>query len=123
MLSEPTHRIGIVGSKTFYDHYLFEDILNSYRQTLVGVDVRIISGGAGGIDNLAAKYAIKHDLTLIEHLPERQGYGEADGAIRKALIVQDSDFIIAFWDGKSKGTAYSLKLAKERKVRTLIIYF
>jgi hypothetical protein len=39
-------------------------------------------------------------------------YGPAAGPIRNKEIIDACDVVIAFWDGKSKGTANSIKLAK-----------
>lgn len=41
-----------------------------------------------------------------------QSYGQAAYA-RNRLIVQEADLVLAFWDGKSKGTKHSIDLAHE----------
>jgi len=75
----------------------------------------IISGGAKGVDTLADKYAQKNQHTMIIHCAMWDLHGKAAGPIRNKKIVDDCDEMIVFWDGKSKGTRNSIKLAKESK--------
>lgn len=73
----------------------------------------IISGGAKGADTYAREFAQKHNLKLIEFLPEYDKYGKGAPLVRNKLIVENSDCVLAFWDGKSKGTEYTLDYAKQ----------
>lgn len=81
----------------------------------------IISGGAKGIDSLAREFALKHNLNLIEYLPEYDKYPPKIAPLkRNILIVENCDCLLAFWNGKSKGTKftvdYSRKIGKPTKV-------
>lgn len=73
----------------------------------------IISGGAKGADSLAKRYAIEHSIPIREHLPNWELHGKSAGYIRNKQIVDDCDFLVAFWNKKSKGTANSITLAEE----------
>ncbi len=64
----------------------------------------IVSGGAKGIDSLAAVYAEEKGLSLTVFLPEYVRYGRAAPILRNRKIVDYADAVIAFWDGASKGT-------------------
>ncbi len=66
--------------------------------------MEIVSGGAKGIDECALKYAKAHDITLTEFLPQYKVYGRASPIVRNKKIVDYADSVLAFWDGKSKGT-------------------
>ena len=72
----------------------------------------IVSGGAKGVDGIAAEYARKNGLALVEIYPQYERYGRAAPLKRNEEIVNYADQIIAFWDGKSKGTNYVIKYAK-----------
>ena len=74
----------------------------------------IVSGGAVGVDSFAAEYAKKHGLKLTEILPQYEKYGRAAPIVRNKEIVDYSDKIIAFWDGKSKGTLSAIKYAEKQ---------
>ena len=73
----------------------------------------IVSGGARGADTYAREYAIKKGIRLIEHLPDYKRYGKAAPLVRNRLIIDDCDKVLAFWDGKSKGTKYAIDYAEK----------
>ncbi len=75
----------------------------------------IVSGGAKGVDLLAAEYARRNQIKLIEFLPEYDKYGRAAPVVRNKKIVDYADKIIAFWYGKSKVTLSVIKYAKKTK--------
>ena len=50
-------------------------------------------------------------------------YGKRAGFIRNEDIIKNCDAVIAFWDGKSKGTFHSLSLADKYYKPTKIIYY
>ena len=64
----------------------------------------IVSGGAVGVDLCAAEYANKNGVKLTVFLPQYDLYGRAAPIVRNKKIVDYSDKILAFWDGKSRGT-------------------
>ena len=90
-------------------------------RTITAVDVsryvseqdEIVSGGAKGVDLCAADYARKHGLKLTEILPQYERYGRAAPLVRNRDIIHYADKIVAFWDGRSKGTLYVIKYAKK----------
>ena len=109
-------RLAIVGSRTYQpirDVWIYVDGLSSLAT--------IISGGAPGVDQMAAKAARDCGLTLIEHLAEWDKFGRGAGMIRNKKIVADCDRLVAFWDGKSKGTLNSIQLAINTGKFVLII--
>lgn len=66
----------------------------------------IVSGGAKGIDTSAREYALNHNIKLTEFLPEYEKYGRAAPLKRNIQIIEYADMVLAFWDGKSRGTKY-----------------
>lgn len=80
----------------------------------------IVSGGARGVDSLAARYARTHGLKLTEFLPDYDSFGKSAPLIRNKDIVNYSDGVIAFWDGESHGTLhvidYCEKIGKPYKI-------
>ena len=74
----------------------------------------IVSGGARGADTYAREFAIKKGIRLIEHLPDYAKYGRGAPMVRNRQIIDDCDKVLAFWDGKSRGTKYSLDYAESK---------
>lgn len=58
----------------------------------------IISGGAKGIDSLAAEYATAHGLALVEIRPNYAKNGRGATFIRNREIVDNADMVVAFWN-------------------------
>ena len=73
----------------------------------------IISGGARGADSLAAAEARRRGLDVVEYLPEYERYGRGAPLVRNRQIVAACDRLVAFWDGKSKGTAFTIREARK----------
>lgn len=101
-------RIAIVGSREFASESKVRDFVRSLM-SMWGLDeepfgVEIVSGGAPGPDSWAEDEARKLKIPVNIHYAQWELYGKSAGMIRNGLIVADSDIIIAFWDGKSKGT-------------------
>lgn len=83
----------------------------------------IISGGAKGVDSCAAAYANGHNIKLVEFLPDYSRFGRCAPLKRNNLIVEASDIVIAFWDGKSRGTKYTIDYARKAGKKVLIFGF
>ena len=59
----------------------------------------IVSGGAKGADTYAREFAIKHNLKLIEYLPQYDKYPPKIAPLeRNKQIVAECDCLLAFWD-------------------------
>lgn len=76
----------------------------------------IVSGGARGADTLAKEYAVRNDIPLIEFLPEYDRYGRRAPLMRNIQIVDNCDFLLAFWNGTSRGTGFTIDYAIKRGV-------
>ena len=100
-------KIAVIGSRKITDVPL---------EKYVGEGVEeIVSGGAVGVDTCAAEYARAKGLRLTEILPEYEKYGRAAPIARNKQIVDHADKVLAFWDGKSRGTLSVIKYAEEIK--------
>jgi hypothetical protein len=72
----------------------------------------IVSGGAKGIDTSAREYSLAHGIKLTEFLPEYDKYGKNAPLKRNITIITYSEAVLAFWDGKSRGTKYVIDNCK-----------
>ena len=73
----------------------------------------IVSGGAVGVDACASEYAREKGLKLTVFLPEYERYGRSAPIVRNKEIVNYADKVIAFWDGRSKGTQSVIRYAEK----------
>ena len=80
----------------------------------------IVSGGATGIDTCARNHALSNGIKLTEFLPEYRKYGRGAPLKRNLLIIDYSDLVIAFWDGKSRGTKYVIDHCKKQGVKVQV---
>ncbi len=101
-------RVAVIGSRGLY----VED-LGSY---LPEGTTEIVSGGARGVDASAREYAFRHGLKLTEFLPEYSRYGRGAPLRRNIAIIESADLVLAFWDGRSKGTKHVIDNCKKRNI-------
>jgi len=111
-------KLGVVGSRGFNDYELLKTELNKFKDIL-----EIVSGGAIGADKLSEQYGIEHNKLLRIFYPEYEIYGRSAPLKRNTQIIEKSDFVIAFWDGKSTGTKDSINKAKRLNKPYKIIYY
>lgn len=106
-------KVAIIGSRSITD-FPIGDILPAET-------TEIISGGAKGVDLLARRYAEAHGIPCTELLPDYEHYGRAAPLRRNDEIIARADLVLAVWDGKSRGTAYTISQCRKlgRPVRIL----
>ena len=97
-------KVAVVGSRS-----IFATDIGTYLSD----GDEIVSGGAVGVDSCAEEYAKKNGLKLTVFLPQYERYGRAAPIVRNKTIVEYADKIVAFWDGKSKGTLSVIKYAEK----------
>ena len=81
----------------------------------------IVSGGAKGADTYAKEYALKNGIPLIEFFPDYRKYGSKAPLIRNMHIVDNCDFLLAFWNGTSRGTKFTIDYAEKVGVPIQVI--
>ena len=108
-------KVAVIGSRNLIvqdlKHYLPEEV------------TEIVSGGAKGVDTSAKEYADAQGIKLTEFLPEYGRYGRGAPLKRNISIVEYADLVLAFWDGKSRGTKFVIDECKKRNkpVRIILI--
>ncbi len=106
--------LGIVGGRDFDDRMLFNATIHNFL--FENKIDKIVTGDAPGADELARNFtefpSMKtFGMKLIVHEANWKPHGILDrsaGFKRNQKIWKDSDVIIAFWDGKSKGTKQTI---------------
>ena len=110
--------IAVIGSRTLVDYNLVKETLLALTNPETDT---IVSGGATGADQLGEHFANEYNIKKIIHKPDYKQYGKAAPFIRNQLIIDDADYVIAFWDGKSKGTADTILKAQKKEIDVLHI--
>ena len=108
-------KVAVIGSRGL--------TVNNLGKYLPEDTTEIVSGGAKGIDTCARDYALTHDIKLTEFLPEYNKYGRCAPLKRNLQIIEYADVVIAFWDGKSKGTKYVIDNCKKQSVQVDVHIF
>lgn len=99
----------------------FNLVMDELRQRMEKPIVEVISGGAKGYDTMAALWATLRGIAVTELRPDYQKHGRAATFIRNRTIVDSADIVVAFWDGKSRGTKYTIDYAEKKNKITIIV--
>ena len=81
---------------------------------------RILSGGARGVDEFAVSYANLNNIPcdlVTAFWNEDSDYNAEVGKQRYSEMLKKAEGIIVIWDGKSRGTAHLIELAKQSKLK------
>ena len=122
-------RVAVVGSRSVLD----QDLVNYHLDKLLlpcggenGDEVIIVSGGAIGADTLGREWAKINNKDFILFKPyhlidDQAAYHPRYFFIRNKQIIDNSDMVIVFWDGKSKGTTDAMKRARKASKELIVI--
>lgn len=130
-------RIAIVGSRTFplpsaiwdtLDLDQKNDAATAGRAIVLGFvehlnsrEHIVVSGGARGVDSWADEFAAARGIAVEVIKPDWKKYGKSAGFRRNKEIVAAADDVVAFWDGQSRGTLHSIRLAHKAHTPYCII--
>lgn len=108
-------KTAIIGSRTLQ--------IENFWEYLPRETTEIISGGANGIDRCAKVFAEKNQIKITEFLSEYRRYGRGAPLKRNLHIIAHADLVLAFWDGKSRGTADVIEQYKrqQKPIRVYIL--
>jgi hypothetical protein len=111
-------RVIVCGSRDFSDAKLLGDEL--FR--MVGTtDITIVHGAARGADELAGREALRRGDKEERH-PADWSKGKSAGILRNIRMAElGADLCIAFWDGRSSGTAHMIAVATTHGIPVRIV--
>ena len=99
----------IAGSRTFTDYQLLCQTLAPERPRIT----QVITGGARGADRLAFRWAVRHHVRSRCFAADWARFGKSAGIRRNYQLAQAGDLLIAFWDGRSLGTAHMVQCMRQ----------
>jgi len=113
-------KVIIAGSRDFTDYLKLSQACDNLLKNQKTIE--IVSGKARGADSLGEKYAKERGYKIIEFPPD-WSKGKGAGYQRNVEMAQYADALIAFWDGKSKGTNHMINIAKNKGLKIRIIRY
>lgn len=112
-------RVAVVGSRDFANLDLVRMVVDRLGE---GDGVIIISGDARGVDRTAQEEAASIGLVVEVYPAEWAIHGKSAGYVRNVDMVKRADKVIAFWDGQSKGTRFSIEQALKQQKRLEVFF-
>lgn len=114
-------RIIIAGGRDFSD----EEFLFNECDKLINKEnnIEIVSGGANGADKIGEKFAKIRNLPVKRFIPNWNKFGKSAGFRRNVDMAEYADSLIAFWDGKSKGTKHMIETAKSKSLQVFVFNY
>ena len=114
-------KVIIAGGRDFDDYkflcYFCNKVLKDCQE------IEIVSGTANGADKLGERFA-KDNGYLLKQFPANWDlFGKSAGYKRNEQMAEYSDFLIAFWDGKSKGTRHMIEIAKKNNLTVKVCHY
>lgn len=123
-------RIIIAGGRDFADAALMQAKCDPIMSDLTqkGYALEIVSGTARGADQFGERYAASRNIPVKQFPADWNRYGKAAGYRRNAQMADYAaelpyGGLIAFWDGKSRGTKAMIELAKKKGLMVEIINY
>lgn len=115
-------KVIIAGSRNFTDYQKLKKNCDQILQEQN--NIQIVTGcHYKGADKLGIQYAHEKDFNLIKFPAEWNIYGRAAGPKRNNEMAIYADALVAFWDGKSRGTKNMIQLAKQNGLIVQVISF
>lgn len=118
-------KILICGGRDFNDEDLMVENINQLLDELglVESQITIITGMAKGADLMAYELALHNGIKTICIPAEWSKYGISAGFKRNLEMLNHADYVLAFWDGNSKGTFHTIYTAGKRNIPVKVINY
>ena len=117
------YRVIIAGCRDFADYELLKEKCDFYLQNKKKEDIVIVTGQAFGADALGERYAQKRGFQLETYPAAWKAHGRAAGPIRNAKMASVAHALIAFWDGKSRGTKNMIDTAGKHNLQVAVVRY
>ena len=109
----PTKRVVIAGCRDYnnYDEakpYIDYCLSNIRKEN----NIVIVSGCASGADAIEERYAEENGFKVEKYPADWKTYSRSAGPRRNKQMAEVSDYVICFWDEKSKGTKSMIEYAR-----------
>ena len=115
-------RVIIAGGRDFdnvgWSFPLLDRLLRKYDK------VTVLCGEANGADEVGKVYAFGRSHKVESHPAKWDKHGKAEaGKTRNVKMAKKARMLIAFWDGKSRGTKHMIRVAKIRGLKVKVVRY
>ena len=114
-VAEENMKLLIAGSRSIKEY--------DFKKYIPEGTTLIITGGAAGVDTLAEKYADELGLSKLIIRPKYDVYGKFAPLKRNQEMVEMCDVALIIWDGKSRGTKYTVDYAYKMGKQVILKQF
>ena len=122
-------RIIIAGGRNYRDYETLRKQVRSVfeKYEIINEEAEIISGHAAGVDQLGERFAEENGILCTIFPANWSKYGRSAGFRRNVAMVNyaaeaQRPFVIAFWNGESHGTGFTIRKAREKGIPVEIFY-
>lgn len=103
----------IAGSRTITE---YNTLLSAISGCPFDIE-HVVSGGADGVDNLGEEWANKNDKQVTRYpVKDYTGSERPAPLLRNRRMAEESDKLLAIWDGESSGTQHMISVAKQEEL-------
>lgn len=107
-------RVIVAGSRDFVDQARLDAHLDALLERMSAPV--IVSGGARGADTMGERYAMsrgwQRQVPFLRFPARWERFGNRAGMVRNQEMSRASTHLVAFWDGRSRGTAAMIDMAR-----------
>lgn len=133
-------KIIVAGGRDFNDYGAVESELREIiNNDFLGHSISIVSGKAKGADSLGIRFAEKWGMktyefpaewdnldvpnSVIKYTTYGKPYNAVAGHNRNRKMAEFADVLVAFWDGKSRGTKNMIKTMERMGKEVYVAYY
>ena len=109
-------KVIIAGGRDFSD-YEFLKLTMDHLLSNITSEIGIVCGMAKGADLLGKRYANEKGYKVFCFPADWSSFGKSAGFVRNEEMAQNADALVAFWNGKSRGTQHMIKTAERYKLK------
>lgn len=110
----------VAGSRSFAVYSLLSQSLDELFSAKK--PTAILCGEAKGADTLGRRYAEAHHIPILSFPADWNKYGRGAGYIRNGEMLKHADALVAFWDGKSKGTRHMINISRKAGIVVHVVF-
>lgn len=112
-------RVIIAGGRDFEDYEFLKLTMDRLLANITS-EICVVCGMAKGADLLRERYANEKGYKVSRFPADWSSFGKSAGFVRNEEMAQNADALVAFWDGKSRGTQHMIKTAERHKLKVRV---
>jgi hypothetical protein len=105
-------KVLVCGTRSITDEMFIYEILNDNVDKIS----ELIVGGAIGVDSIAETWGLRRGIKVSVYKPDWKSYGKSAGMRRNIKMLEVAEYVIAIWNGKSRGTKHTIDNARNMNI-------